>query len=370
MTEEDTSEKKKTLYCSFCGKSQHEVEKLVAGQKVFICSECIDICDDIVWGSYSEDSGRFSVRIKTKSNSPQLNDLFYSAIVEFVSEEFPDCNLEYVNKTPLPKSDQDEEDLNIIRFSMVLPPDLRIPSGKDVPPNLREQINETVQMLQKQLSEKVSELSVVTKQFTNATSRVEQLENELSEIKHEYLDFLRERKARIVSAKELRSVLFLDIVGFSKISETRKQAIVDLLRGLAPTLLGGSGAANINMWGDAIVSTFADPNECLKTAVKFVRHLSVEKMDARIGIAWGEVRLSYNAATSRDDLDGECVDLAARIEPMANVGEVLVSNDFGSLNINSDEFTLVPVRRKIGKAFAQYNIGDEIELFSVSYLSN
>ena len=41
-----TSEK--TLYCSFCGKSQHEVKKLIAGPSVFICDECIDLCNDIV----------------------------------------------------------------------------------------------------------------------------------------------------------------------------------------------------------------------------------------------------------------------------------------------------------------------------------
>ena len=38
----------KPLYCSFCGKSQHEVKKLIAGPSVFICDECIDLCNDIV----------------------------------------------------------------------------------------------------------------------------------------------------------------------------------------------------------------------------------------------------------------------------------------------------------------------------------
>ena len=46
------SEKKpsseKLLYCSFCGKSQHEVRKLIAGPSVFICDECIDLCNDII----------------------------------------------------------------------------------------------------------------------------------------------------------------------------------------------------------------------------------------------------------------------------------------------------------------------------------
>ena len=37
-----------TLYCSFCGKSQHEVDKLVAGPLIFICNECTDLCHGIV----------------------------------------------------------------------------------------------------------------------------------------------------------------------------------------------------------------------------------------------------------------------------------------------------------------------------------
>jgi hypothetical protein len=37
-----------TLYCSFCGKSQHEVAKLVAGPSIFICNECTDLCYRIV----------------------------------------------------------------------------------------------------------------------------------------------------------------------------------------------------------------------------------------------------------------------------------------------------------------------------------
>ncbi len=48
MPERKGSSAEKTLYCSFCGKSQHEVEKLIAGPSVFICDECIDLCNDII----------------------------------------------------------------------------------------------------------------------------------------------------------------------------------------------------------------------------------------------------------------------------------------------------------------------------------
>ena len=44
----DKSSGDKLLYCSFCGKSQHEVRKLIAGPSVFICDECIELCNDII----------------------------------------------------------------------------------------------------------------------------------------------------------------------------------------------------------------------------------------------------------------------------------------------------------------------------------
>jgi len=44
----DKKEKSSTSYCSFCGKSQHEVLKLIAGPKVCICDECVDLCVEII----------------------------------------------------------------------------------------------------------------------------------------------------------------------------------------------------------------------------------------------------------------------------------------------------------------------------------
>ena len=48
MAEKKGSSSEKTLYCSFCGKSQHEVKKLIAGSSVFICDECIGQCNEII----------------------------------------------------------------------------------------------------------------------------------------------------------------------------------------------------------------------------------------------------------------------------------------------------------------------------------
>jgi ATP-dependent Clp protease ATP-binding subunit ClpX len=48
MADKKGTSSEKALYCSFCGKSQHEVKKLIAGPSVFICDECIDLCNDII----------------------------------------------------------------------------------------------------------------------------------------------------------------------------------------------------------------------------------------------------------------------------------------------------------------------------------
>jgi ATP-dependent Clp protease ATP-binding subunit ClpX len=60
MADKKTGEK--LLYCSFCGKSQHEVKKLIAGPSVFICDECIDLCNDIIRDETVAEQGGKSAR--------------------------------------------------------------------------------------------------------------------------------------------------------------------------------------------------------------------------------------------------------------------------------------------------------------------
>ena len=53
----------KLLYCSFCGKSQHEVRKLIAGPSVFICDECVELCNDIIREEMQEGMGEATSRL-------------------------------------------------------------------------------------------------------------------------------------------------------------------------------------------------------------------------------------------------------------------------------------------------------------------
>jgi ATP-dependent Clp protease ATP-binding subunit ClpX len=57
----------KVLYCSFCGKSQHEVKKLIAGPSVFVCDECVELCNDII----REDTTEISPEVETQLPTPK-----------------------------------------------------------------------------------------------------------------------------------------------------------------------------------------------------------------------------------------------------------------------------------------------------------
>jgi ATP-dependent Clp protease ATP-binding subunit ClpX len=66
MADKKGSSSEKILYCSFCGKSQHEVKKLIAGPSVFICDECIELCNDII---------RDEVAAESEQSRPARSDL-------------------------------------------------------------------------------------------------------------------------------------------------------------------------------------------------------------------------------------------------------------------------------------------------------
>ena len=72
-----SKENKNTLYCSFCGKSQHEVRKLIAGPTVFICDECVELCMDII---KEESKSQIS---KTEEGVPTPKEIF-STLNEYV----------------------------------------------------------------------------------------------------------------------------------------------------------------------------------------------------------------------------------------------------------------------------------------------
>src|SRR3974390_911259 len=64
------AQEKNTLYCSFCGKSQHEVRKLIAGPTVFICDECVELCMGIIRVEHT------TSLVKSRGGVPPPKDIF------------------------------------------------------------------------------------------------------------------------------------------------------------------------------------------------------------------------------------------------------------------------------------------------------
>ncbi len=71
MTKLSGTDAKSTLYCSFCGKSQHEVRKLIAGPTVFICDECVELCNDII-----REETKAGIAGKKGNDVPTPRDIF------------------------------------------------------------------------------------------------------------------------------------------------------------------------------------------------------------------------------------------------------------------------------------------------------
>ncbi|VAW77557.1 ATP-dependent Clp protease ATP-binding subunit ClpX [hydrothermal vent metagenome] len=72
------SEDGKLLYCSFCGKSQHEVRKLIAGPSVFICDECVELCNDIIREEMQEKTTGGSNKLPTPH---EINDVLNEYVI-------------------------------------------------------------------------------------------------------------------------------------------------------------------------------------------------------------------------------------------------------------------------------------------------
>ncbi|EDY85866.1 ATP-dependent Clp protease, ATP-binding subunit ClpX [gamma proteobacterium HTCC5015] len=71
---DNTSDNGKLLYCSFCGKSQHEVRKLIAGPSVYICDECVDLCNEIIREELQEQSESGDTNLPTPHEIKQRLD--------------------------------------------------------------------------------------------------------------------------------------------------------------------------------------------------------------------------------------------------------------------------------------------------------
>ena len=75
--EDNTKNSSKLLHCSFCGKNQNEVPKLIAGPSVFICDECVDLCNEIISDELEEKSSKSNEKLpKPHEINPMLKKFY------------------------------------------------------------------------------------------------------------------------------------------------------------------------------------------------------------------------------------------------------------------------------------------------------
>ncbi len=108
------------------------------------------------------------------------------------------------------------------------------------------------------------------------------------------------------------------------------------------------------------------PNKALVGVCNLAGHLKVDKLPTRFGMAYGRVTISRNAVTRRLDVSGDCVNESARIEPIANPYEVLISSDLRFCReLETDKFEFSEHKRALKKGFGDKKAGDEIKCYSV-----
>jgi class 3 adenylate cyclase len=102
-----------------------------------------------------------------------------------------------------------------------------------------------------------------------------------------------------------------------------------------------------------------------------VQHLNVDGIDVRVGVSSGAGRIIYNEVTERMDIDGNSINVGARLEPLASSGEVLASDIVAALpEIRREEFNFLEREVELSKPVGELRAGDKMKVFRVSYLPN
>lgn len=112
----DKNSNEKLLYCSFCGKSQHEVQRLIAGPQVFICNECVELCNDIIREELEKVVGEIGDAAATVTTLPTPQEIRADLDQYIIGQDFAKKTLSvavynHYKRLYTPASDKDEVEL-------------------------------------------------------------------------------------------------------------------------------------------------------------------------------------------------------------------------------------------------------------------
>jgi uncharacterized protein YjbI with pentapeptide repeats/class 3 adenylate cyclase len=195
----------------------------------------------------------------------------------------------------------------------------------------------------------------VQKQFKEAVADIkEQFWPRLLEIAAEY---------EMEKAKD-HCVLFIDLKDFSQWNKGDISEKLSLFRGLLKPILEKWKSRYPNMEGDSLRASFNSVEAAIQCALMIRKVLMAAQFQLRIGIDVGEVTVVHNEITEQSDLEGVAVSMAARLEAMANTGEILVSQDVKYYADKSGlQFKLTPEKRQLTKAIGNRLAGEWINIY-------
>ena len=162
------------------------------------------------------------------------------------------------------------------------------------------------------------------------------------------------------------TILFMDLKGFSNWTDSERSNRLSLFRGLLKPVLKKWKASYPNMEGDSLRITFRNASIGLACACMIRNVLTAAGFELRIGIDLGEVMVVHNEVTDQADLEGAAVTMAARLEAIAEPGEILITDKVRHYSDNKGIFEFVTKRVKLAKSVGVKKQGDAIECHAVN----
>jgi class 3 adenylate cyclase len=359
-TRKGPSDSKVTLHCSFCGKSQHDVRKLIAGPNVFICNECVDLCLDIV----VEDTPpkdpqqvggflRYHVKVKFDRPFDARERNLLPALLQSIQSAYPGTSISL-------RSFNTSDKGGVLAIYFDSP--IRMPALE-------------IKTLQAEIENLSRSLKIVQEKYLAEKGERERFETMYHDLVETVFPLMLKqlRSQGRLADRNIKTMLimFADIVGFSTSNSEERLQKLDLMRVIARSIIKSEQGIYLNTWGDGLVAAFDDPTQGLRCACKFVQHLNVDGIDVRVGVNWGAARIIYNEASERMDIDGSSVNIGARLEPLASPGEVLAADIIVNLpDLRKDDFNFIEREVELKKPVGELKEGDKLKVFRVSYLPN
>lgn len=164
------------------------------------------------------------------------------------------------------------------------------------------------------------------------------------------------------------TVVFMDLKGFTTWKGSEMSEKLALFRGLLKPVLNKWQAGFPNMEGDSLRVTFRNATAGLSCACMMSRVLFGAGFEVRVGVELGEVTVVHNEVTDISDLEGTAVSMAARLESVAEPGEVLATAKVRHYTDYKGIFKFLPRNVQLNKSIGNKKAGDAVECYAVELI--